>query len=424
MGTAILLSLGFSFFFSGIEMAFLVSNKLHIELQRKQGKWQGILLARFIKNPSYFLASILLGNTISLVIYSYYMTVFLDPLCREFLPDAWHDTAFPLLFESLVSTFIVLVFAEFFPKNLFMLMPNFLLSLLILPTVLIYYLLLPLVHVTVQFSKFFVTRFFHLKYQRDKLVFNSVDFGHYVENLGVPDEKQRQERLNTRILNNALGFKHIKVRDCMVPRTEITSVDMQDGIGTLKKAFIETGHSRVLVHEKTIDNVVGYCHASAIFHCQANVSNYPEIIEIPITPETTLTSDFILYLLKEKKSIALVVDEYGGTSGIITVEDIIEEIFGEIKDEHDNDTQIARKISNEEYLLSARTEIDYLNERFKLELPVGEYETLGGLIISASERIPQEGEIVSLSHWNVHILSVEENRVGQVRLVAKPATVD
>ena len=419
MWMAILLSLGFSFFFSGIEMAFLVSSKLHIELQRKQGKWHGVLLSKFIKNPSYFLTAILLGNTISLVIYGYYMTALLEHHIPNFLPAAWHGSILLLLLKSLISTFFVLIFAEFLPKNLFMMLPNFLLSVLVLPTVLIYYLLKPLVWTTVQVSQFFITRFFRLKYPKDELVLNLADFGHYVENLGASDEGPQEEPLNTRILSNALDFKHVRVRDCMIPRTEITSVDIREGSEALKKAFIDTGHSRVLVHEKTVDNVVGYCHASAIFRHKTDTSTYPEVIDIPITPEAGLISDCILHLLKERKSIALVVDEYGGTSGLLTVEDIIEEVLGEIEDEHDDDTPAVRKLNEGEYLLSARLEIDHLNEKFGLELPVGEYDTLGGLIVSANENIPQEGEVVALPGWEIHILSVEENRVNYVRMLKK-----
>ena len=416
----IILSLVASFLFSGIESAFLSANKLHIELQRKSGQWTARILSVFVKNPSKFLSTILIGNTLSLVIYGYYMALFLDEPLHALLPQHMEQEAIILVIQSLVSALIVLFVAEFTPKNLFMLNPNWFLSVLALPVLSIYYLLSPVVQGVVWFSKFFLSKLLGAPYKEEQIAFRYTDLNDYIQHLASDDKGKKIGKIDTRIFTNALEFKRVKVRDCMVPRPELVAVDEKEGRAGLRKAFLAHGHSRILVYRKSIDNITGYCHMfSLVSSIKHQTQTMPEQNPLLISTETMLANDLLIQMLNENKSMALIVDEYGGTAGIVTIEDIIEEIFGEIHDEYDQDTRLAQQLDTNKYLFSARIEIDYLNEHYNFSLPTGDYDTLGGLILSINEKIPDTEEKINVGRYTLRIASKEEHRIDKVELYVR-----
>ena len=413
---AILLSLGFSFLFSGVESAFISSNKLHIELQRKQGKWTGQVLSVFVKNPSQFLSTMLIGNTLALVFYGYYMALWMDPYLHQ-IPLLSKYPSLYLASQSVLSATLVLFVAEFTPKNLFMLRPNFFLSIFSIPSLVVYYGLFPIVRVVVFVSRT-AMKLLRLPYAEERPIFRLSDLGEYITHLAEEGEGRRKEiEVDARIFHNALDFKQVKVRDCMVPRPEIVAVDEADGREVLKETFLKYGHSRVFLYKDSIDSITGYCHVLSLLQRSSTKSkDLPKILPTLITTETNTANELLIEMLKENKNVALVVDEYGGTAGIITLEDIIEEIFGEINDEHDQNYLLAKKLNASTYLFSARLEIDYLNEEYNLRLPKGDYDTLGGLVISVSEELPKEGEEVEVGPYLLRISSKEEHRIDKIEL--------
>ena len=414
----ILISLGCSFFFSGIESAFLSSNKLHIELQRKQGRWIGQLLSVFVKNSSQFLATVLIGNTLALVFYGYYMALWIDPQLTALFPLLGEYPGLLLALQSVLSATLVLFVAEFTPKNLFMLRPNFFLSLFALPALVVYFGLFPIVRVVVFFARVVIVRLLGLPYSEGQPIFRLADLREYIQNLAEEGEGSRKEtEVDARIFHNALDFKRVKVRECMVPRPEIVAVDEDEGKEALKEAFLRHGHSRIFLYKGSIDNITGYCHVLSLLHKRAASPNASaEVLPTLITTETNTANELLIQMLKENKGVALVVDEYGGTAGIVTLEDIIEEIFGEINDEYDKDHLMAKKISASTYLFSARLEIDYLNEQYNLQLPTGEYDTLGGLVLSVNEKLPDVGEKVETGSYLLRIVSKENHRIDKIEL--------
>lgn len=414
----ILVCLAFSAFFSGVEIAFVSANRLHIELLRKQGAVSGQILTKFVKNPSQFISTTLVGNTISLVLYGYYMAGLLEPLLSSWLPPSFNNDVAIGLTQTLISTFIVIITAEYTPKNIFMLNPDWLLTLFAVPVLVIYYILYPFVYVIVKSSKFVITQIFRLDYSEDKPVFGLIDLNNYLKNLATQESHPDAREVDTKIFNNALEFKTVKVRDCMVPRPEIVAVDIEDGIEELKNAFIESGHSKIVIYKNTIDEVIGYCHSLELFKKPKDIKSI--LTPIIIVTETALVNELMIQFLTERKSMALVVDEYGGTSGIISMEDIIEEIFGEINDEHDDDEDlIEEKVDERNFILSARLEIDYLNDQYNLNLPDGDYETLGGLILSVNENIPEVNDIIEIPPFIITIYSKTDNRIDRVKLTVQ-----
>ncbi|MFA0961608.1 hemolysin family protein [Roseivirga sp. BDSF3-8] len=412
----ILITLAFSALFSGIEIAFVSANKLHIELQSKQGALAGRILSRFMQRPSKFIGTTLVGNTIALVVYGIFMARLLEPYIAEVLAGSavLSNDIVILLTQTFISTAIVLATAEFTPKSLFMLNPNLLLAAFALPMLVIYYLLYPIVWIVTGLSRFVITKVFRLPYSEDKPVYSLTDLNHFIQQqTSVPNEETEQE-VNTKILNNALEFKTVRVRECMIPRTEIVAVDIEDDIEVLTKAFVESGHSKILVYRETIDDVIGYCHSLELFKKPKEIGSI--LTPVIIVPETMLANELMIQFITERKSIALVVDEFGGTSGIVTLEDIIEEIFGDIQDEHDVDDWIEQKIDPNTYLLSARHEIDYLNERYEWQIPEGDYDTLGGFIINTTENIPSIEDIIVIPPFTFTVVAMEDNRIDIVKL--------
>ncbi len=408
----VVLMLSFSAFFSGYEIAFVSADKLHIELQGSQGKFSDRILSNFLKKPSRFIATLLVGNTIALVLYGILMTQLLDPWLRSNLPVYANNELILLLINTVISTLIVLATAEFLPKSIFMINPNRLMEILAIPAVIFYYVLSPLVFVIVGMSKFSIRTILRLDYEEDKPVFGLTDLNNYISEMSKSDDENSD--VDPIIFNNALEFKTLKVRDCMIPRTEIKAIDIEDGVEDLKEVFINSGHSKILIYKDSIDNILGYTHSSALYKKPKEMDDI--ITTINIVPETMLANDLMVQFINENKSIALVVDEFGGTSGIVTIEDVMEEIFGDIKDEHDTEEMIEKVIDDQNYLFSARLEVDYINEQYNLKMPEGDYDTLGGLILNVNEDIPSINDVVSVNNYKITVLTMDKTRIDTVRV--------
>lgn len=410
----IFLSLAFSFFFSGIEIAYLSSNKLQLELQGKQGLLSGKIFSKFIKKPSLFIGTTLIGNTIALVLYGIFMAQLLEPKLQLWLPEFFQNEAAILIIQTLLATMLVLFTAEFLPKSLFLINPNFMLTALAVPFNILHYFLFPLVISIVSLSKFVITKIFRTEYSDEKPVFDLTDLNHYLKNMLKVKHEDEDIELDKKIFHNALEFKSVRVRECMIPRTEIIAVEIQDGMEKLRQAFVESGHSKILIYKDSIDDVIGYCHSSELFKKPTRIEDI--LTPIIIVPETILANELMIRFINERKSLSLVVDEFGGTSGLVSMEDVIEEIFGEIEDEHDEDDLVEQQLDKHTWLLSARLEIDYLNDAHNWNLPTGEYETLGGLILSYREDLPQPGETISIPPFSFTIQSTLDNRIDTLRI--------
>jgi putative hemolysin len=411
----VLITLLFSAFFSGIEIAYISSNKLQIELQSKQGLLSGRILSQFVQKPGQFIGTTLIGNTIMLVLYGIFMAFLLEPPLKNFLPESLNSDVVILISQTVISTIVVLITGEFLPKSFFMLNPNSMLSLFALPFFGIYYLMYPIVWLIVGLSRLFITKVLRLEYNEEKPVFKVTDLNAFIkEHFRQANSNHKKMEIDSKIFDNAIEFKTVRVRECMVPRTDIVAVEVDDTIGELKKVFEESGHSKVIVYRETIDEVIGYCHQLELFRKPKTIEEI--LTSIIIAPESALANELLIQFIQERKSLALVVDEFGGTSGIVSMEDIIEEIFGEIDDEYDNHDLIEQKVAEGEYLLSARHEIDYLNDKFGWDLPYGDFETLSGLILSLTETIPNKGEHVTFDRYTFTIMTKLAHRIETVRL--------
>ncbi|MEM9897020.1 MAG: hemolysin family protein [Bacteroidota bacterium] len=412
----IALCLFFSALFSGMEIAFVSADKLHIEVLRKKGSLAGRILAVFSRNQSQFLATMLVGNNIALVLYGIYMANLLEPLIISMLPEAISSDVTVLVFQSLLSTSLVLLTAEFLPKSLFLLDPDLSLKFFALPISILYFIMFPVVFLVVKISALFIYLFGY-KVNDEKPVFGLTDLNNYIKNNILNVQHKQETEIDAKIFNNAIEFKTVKVRECMIPRTEIVAVDEEETIENLRSLFVESGHSKILVYRDSIDEVIGYCHALELFKKPAKIEDI--LTPIAIVPETMLANELLIQFITDRKSLTLVVDEYGGTSGIVSIEDVIEEIFGEIRDEHDDDFLTDQKIDDRNFVLSARHEIDYINDKYELGLPEGEYDTLGGLIFEVHEDIPEVNERIEIQPFLFTILTMEENRIDTIRLTVQ-----
>lgn len=411
----IILAMVFSAFFSGVEMAFVSSNKLYFELKAKQNILSAKIIANFNQSPSQFIGTMLIGNTLSLVAYGIFMEEFLHHLILANLPLITNEIIARLI-ASIIATIIILTTSEFTPKSIFLINPDAILEFLAIPIWIINTLMFPLVWLTVGLSKWFITRVLRLSYSEEKPAFGLTDLNHYLQNLNRKVSTEEENEVDTKIFHNALEFKQVKVRDCMIPRTEITAIEIEEGIEGLKKVFIESGHSKVLVYKETLEEVVGYCHSLALFKKPKDI---PSILtSIPIVPEAMPANDLMLKFSKERKSLAIVVDEFGSTSGLVSMEDVMEQIFGEIQDEFD-DTEdwIEKRLDEHTFILSGRHEIDYLNEKYNWNLPEGDYETLGGMLIHLYEDIPAVNEVITLSAFQFQIMTVTDARIDTIKVI-------
>jgi len=411
----IILAMVFSAFFSGVEMAFVSSNKLYFELKAKQNILSAKIIAHFNQSPSQFIGTMLIGNTLSLVAYGIFMEEFLHHLILANLPWITNEIIARLI-ASIVATIIILTTSEFTPKSIFLINPDAILEFLAIPIWIINTLMFPLVWLTVGLSKWFITRVLRLSYSEEKPAFGLTDLNHYLQNLNRKVSTEEENEVDTKIFHNALEFKQVKVRDCMIPRTEITAIEIEEGIEGLKKVFIESGHSKVLVYKETLEEVVGYCHSLALFKKPKDIQSI--LTSIPIVPEAMPANDLMLKFSKERKSLAIVVDEFGSTSGLVSMEDVMEQIFGEIQDEFD-DTEdwIEKRLDDHTFILSGRHEIDYLNEKYNWNLPEGDYDTLGGMLIHLYEDIPAVNEVITLSAFQFQIMTVTDARIDTVKVI-------
>ena len=402
----IVVCLLFSAFFSGLEIAYISRNKLNFEIKSKSKSIFGKIFALFNRNNSEFIATMLIGNNLSLVMYGLVMAQLLEPM----LSFINNDISI-LIIQTLVSTVIVLITAEYIPKSIFLINPDKLLITFSIPLLIIYFILYPVVKVVMFFSKWFIIKILNQDYSDEKVVFKLTDLNDYIKRVVVND-KEIQSKNVTEFFNNALALKTVKVRDCMIPRTDIISIDEKDSILELKNIIDESGFSKIIIYKSSIDHIIGYCHGLSLFN---NPKTIKEIIR-PITfiNEPNLASEVLFKFMSEQINIAVVIDEYGGTSGILTLEDIIEEIFGEIIDEFDDDILLENKVNNNAYNFSARLEIEYLNSKYNFKIPVGEYDTLGGFILDFNKNLPKKGEIIKFDNYLIKILSMNDNRIDSV----------
>jgi putative hemolysin len=410
----ILISLFFAIFFSGMEVAFLSANKLQIQLEGKQGSISGRIMLFFIERPTWLIGTSLIGNIASLVFFSVLTTEVTVPWLLQIWPSLTSIWLMMFIITFLL-TIIVLYTAEFLSKSLFIINSNKMLRLMAIPFAITSVILFPFVFAVISFARFIIVNVLRLSYSHDKPVFGLTDVNQYLRIIHRVKPDDSNIELDKKILNNALDFRSVRVRDCMIPRTEVVAVSLDSGIKKLQDAFIESGHSKIIIFRDSIDDVIGYCHSSALFKRPRTIE---EILTPIITvPETTLANELMIKLINERKSLAIVVDEFGGTSGLISMEDVIEEIFGEIEDEHDEDHLIEQKIDELTFRVSARLEIDYLNEAYHWDLPTGDYETLGGLILEHTQDIPKKGDTIKIPGFTFIIEATEETRIGTIRVV-------
>jgi len=410
----IICSILFSAFFAGMEIAFITSNKLLIELKNKQGSITASILSNFVNNPSKFISTTLVGNNIGLVIYGIYMAKVLNPFIHGFLPGEVHNEFLVLFIQTILSTLIVLVTAEFIPKVLFRINPDIILNILAIPFLLFYYIFWPIVHFIMWLSKLILNNILRIKYTESTPVFSKVDLDQYINQVEENDLDDDAE-VDTEMFKNALDFSNIKVRECMTPRTELELIHIGASVDDLYKKFIETGLSKILVYADSTDNIIGYVHQKELFHKPKHIGEI--LIPVEIVPETTSAMDLLNKFSKSRRSMALVVDELGGTAGIVTIEDIMEEVLGEIDDEHDTEALTEVQISEKEFLFHARHEIDYLNTKYELDIPEGEYHTLGGFILAFHEDIPGKGEKINIERFQFTIEKVSGAKIEEVKMM-------
>ena len=410
--TYILLTLLFSAFFSGLEIAFVTSNKLRFELDKKQRNLTSSILSIFYRNPQQFISTMLVGNNICLVIYGLLMAQamnpWLSPLGSQFLIT---------LIQTILATVIVLFTGEFLPKAIFRLNPNLFLRVFSWLLLLFYIVLYPISRFSTWVSIKILSLFkVKVNSSTKNNVFSRIDLNYLIQESFENPESEKELENEVKIFQNALDFSNVKLRDCFVPRTEIIALDYESDTETLKETFIETGFSKILIYKGDIDNIVGYIHQSEMFEHQNDWKK--QINQIPIVPENMAAQKLMKMFLSQKKSIAVVVDEFGGTAGIVTLEDIMEEIFGEIEDEHDIQDYIAEKISDNEFLLSGRLEVETINERFGLEIPESDdYETIAGFVLHNHQHFPKLNEVIRIEKYSIKCMKVSNNRVELVKLI-------
>ena len=414
-GLIIIFSLILSGFFSGMEIAFVSSNRLMQELDLKRKVIPARILSAFYNNPSRFIGALLLGNNVALVVYGIAVANMLEPIIINILPAGFYGEYIILLIQTLFSTLLILIVAEFIPKVLFRINPNTILKAFALPVWMFYYAFYPIILLYIGISEIILRSIFRVKLANESYSFSAIDLEEYVKD-SLPDNETREDvNQEIQMIQNAIDFKHVKLRECMVPRTEIVALEIKQNLDEFRKLLMETGHSKIFIYEDSIDHIVGYVHVFDLFHNPKSIS---EIIrEIDPYPETTTARELLRNFIENHKSVAIVLDEFGGTSGIVTMEDVIEEIFGEIEDEHDQEKDIEKQVSDNTFIFSARLEIDYLNEKYKFNFPVlDDYETLAGFVIHNYNSIPIVNQKIKVGQYLFTILKSSGNRLEEVKM--------
>ncbi|MBO6605834.1 hemolysin family protein [Psychroserpens sp.] len=409
-----------SAFFSGMEIAYVSSNKIHIEIEKKQDDFLALILTKLTEKPSKFIATMLIGNNIALVIYGLVMGDVLVQWFQSLLPSQYQVvnyllTDLSLLSQTIISTLVILITAEFLPKVFFQIYANSFLKIFAFPAYLFYLLFWFISGFIIWISDFVLKQFFKTDGDDVQLAMTKVELGNYISEQMESVEAHDEVDSEIQIFQNALEFSEVKAREVMVPRTEITALDVKDSIQTISALFIDSGLSKILVYKDTIDDILGYVHSFDLFKRPKSITSVTK--PVVYVPATMLIKDVLNILTKKRKSVAVVIDEYGGTAGIMTVEDIVEELVGEIEDEHDSIEMTEERIDEDNYKFSARLEVDYINETYKLNLPESEnYETLGGLIVHQAEEIPQENDEVLFDNFKFTILEVSSTKIDLVAL--------
>lgn len=404
----ILVCLVLSAFFSGMEIAFISANRFKIEVDRKKGSLTASIIGDLLDEPSKFISALLVGNNIALVVYGITMAKVLEPWIRSFTQT---ESAI-LILQTILSTLLILITAEFLPKAFFRINPNRMLDIFAVPAKLFFVLLYPLVWVIDRFSKQLLVALFKVKFNEEKMTFGRSDLDDYVNEFGNNDEEENTDT-EIQIFRNALNFSDLKVRECMIPRTEIISMSIDTDIEGLRDKLVDTGLSKILIYRDDIDNIIGYVHSFELFQRPKTIRSI--IRPIALVPESMSAKDLLKQFGQQRRSVAVVLNEFGGTAGMITVEDIIEEIFGDIEDEHDVEELTEEKVGDNRYRFSGRLEIDYINREFNLRIPESnDYGTLGGYIIQHHQSIPDQNEVIRVDRFEFTVTKVESTRIEEV----------
>ncbi len=411
----VLISLIASALFSGMEIAFLSTNRLQLVLDVKKNNFSAVLINNFVKHQSQFIGCLLLGNNIANVIYGIEMSKILEPQIVNILPDVISNEFTVLLCQTILSTLLILIVGEFMPKIIFRINPNKLMDVFALPATILYVILYPLIIIYIGISEFIIKYVFRIKVGREDYKFNTVDLNDYIKEYANTEDEDEDIQQGIELFQKAMDFHNVKLRECMVPRTDIEAVRSDDSMETIISKFEETKHSKLLVYENNIDNIIGYVHINDIFVSQNDVMK--KLRHIEFYPETYSAQELLKHLSQTHQSIAIVVDEFGGTSGVITIEDLVEEIFGEIEDEYDDDDLIEKTIDDNDHVFSARMEIDYLNETYKFNFPESDdYETLAGYILHYHGSIPKTNEEIIIGNYIFKIIKATETKLEEIEV--------
>ncbi len=404
-------------FFSGMEIAFISSNKIYLEIEKKQDNFISRTLTKLTEKPSKFIAAMLIGNNFSLVVYGFFMG---EVLMRWINSMGYHFSDLSNLFiQTVLSTLVVLITAEFLPKVFFQIYANSFIRFFAVPAYFFYWLFYFISTFFIWVSDFVLKKFFRTDGDQVQLYFSKVELGNYITEQMSTVEEDDEVDSEIQIFQNALEFSGVKARDVMTPRTEIVAVELYDSVNELKDLFIETGYSKIVVYQNSLDDILGYVHSFELFKKPRNIKSV--VIPVEFVPETVYIKDVMDLLTKKRKSVAVVIDEYGGTSGIITIEDIVEELFGEIEDEHDSDEELIEKVLEEDsYIFSTRLDVEYLNQTYKLNIPESDsYGTLGGFIVDHTKEIPQKGEVIVVGSYHFVIEEATNKKIELVKLTLK-----
>lgn len=413
--TILIISTLFYSLFSGLELAFVSSNRLKIEIEKTKGSYAALLLSKFAQDPSSFIATLLVGHIIALVVYSTTAFSIFLPLFTTIAPNVATNEIMTLVILTVMISIIIQIFGEFLPNLIFGTYSNSLLSKLIIPVLPIYYIIYPFTLIYLTFSKLFIRFFFKSEPGKLNYHFSPVDLDEYLKEFANYEHTETEVMQEIQMFQNVIEFKTVKIRECMVPRTEIKAISIDESIETLKQMFIDTGLSRILVYQNSLDESFGYIHSSDIFKNKTNISEL--VRPLLFFPEAMPANKALSSFIAQKKNIAVILDEFGGISGLVTMEDVLEEILGDISDEYDKEKLLEKTLSENEFMLSARLEIDYLNDKYHFNLPVsGNYETLAGLIINYHESIPENNDEILVDKFLFTILEAHETKIIKVKL--------